>query len=207
MSRHAEFAELDAIVDARLSALARRARAEADADVSFTTSGEASSTEPDELWRLIALARNQDDQQFQSFTTDPPDAGQEDQALHGCSQLLQRALGTLIYGHYVETGEGASRIRTQIDWTGDMNTYLLPGVSPTDQAAHAAAMEDALAKSIRLVRLSAIILIAAGRIAALIATPGAALAALPIAYRCVRDIYDQWNTSNPDLRPRETPWQ
>ncbi|MEM9456888.1 MAG: hypothetical protein AAGF11_22105 [Myxococcota bacterium] len=210
MKPDVEFARLDAMLDATLGALARRARADTDAEanLSFSTGGDPAEAEADVLWSLIERTREEQERREQPLSFDAMGAhegqadGQADDGLlaraqRECSQLMGQVLGTLSHPIVVETGQGHARIHTRVGWTGDMDTHLAGGTTRAEIVAHAAAMEASLAASGRQLRLLTMLLVASSRIAAVIATPGAAIVALPIAYRCVRDLVEQWSDFHP----------
>ena len=209
MKHNDDFNQLNAMLDATLGALVRRARADAEGEayVSFCAGDDPAESEADVLWRLVERARGDEAREARPLSFDAAGAenGQKDGQKNGllaraqreCTQLIGQVLGTLSHPIVVDTGEGGARIRTHVGWTGDVDTHLAREVTTAEVAAHAAAMEASLAASGRQLRMLTMIMAAASRIAAVIATPGAAVMALPIAYRCVRDLVEQWGALHP----------
>ena len=91
--------------------------------------------------------------------------------------------------------------RTRIGWTGDTICCVAPGTPRERVLVHDAALRAAVAVSVGRIRLLVTIAGAAGKITAMIATPGAAVMALPVAYKCVRDMYEQWRRASPVQGP------
>lgn len=153
MSAAPDLAELDAMLDATLDALGRRAAVDADGgEVSFGVGDDVGG-----------LAR------------------------------IEGLLAVFVDACVVETGEGSTRMRTRVGWRGDTISELPPGVTAAQVTAHVAATAAALEERARRLHGLAMVLGAAGRIAAMIAVPGGAVMALPLAYECVRDIHRRWN--------------
>lgn len=214
-------AELDAMLDATLGALARRADSKANdganegADegmVSFGVEGASPEPDPqiDELWQMIESARtgatDPDDDAMVSFGAGGSDEGMLARIGRESSELVDGLLWSLANPHVIETGEGPTRVRTSVGWLGDTSTHIGRGVTPEVIAAHVAATEASLTTSAHRLRMLAMVVTAAGRISAVIATPGGGLMALPIAYKCVREVYQRWIASSTDPNPRGTPW-
>lgn len=192
-----ELATLDAMLDARLRALELRATGQ----VSFAGTGE--DLELEQLFQLVEHARGEDDEPT-SFDGGSPsrdgDAPPRDpassegliaRAARELSALMGQVLRDASQQAVVATGMGP-RLHTRVGWMGDAVTHVGPGVSTAETSAHAAEVAAALAASTRRLRLVTMVMAAAAKIAAIIATPGAAVASLPIAYRCVRDVYEAW---------------
>lgn len=196
---------LDAMLDARLQALERRASA----NVSFAVGGGSDDPGVDALWQLVEHARGMGDAPASvdvSFDLQgddqprPPD-GLLARASHELSALVRAVLRDASQQALVET-EG--RLRTRVGWTGDAWTQVVPGVSAAEVAAHVAAVEAAVTASARRLRIVTLVASTAGKIAVLIAAPQAAVLALPIAYRCVRDVYEQWRALGREPSPGGT---
>ena len=194
MSERLDLDVLDGMLDARLDALMRRARAED--DVSFGAGGDGADPATESLWRLVEQA--QPGGEPLSFDPDAGEPGPLARARRECAQLADAVLRDLAHPVVVETGPDRPRIRTQIGWTGDADTRVAPHASVAEVTAHAVAVEASVRASTRRLRLLTMIVTAAGTIAAMLVAPGAAAMALPIAYRCVRDVYEQWSASTPD---------
>jgi hypothetical protein len=172
------------MLDARLTALEHRA----DANVSFDGVGAPTDPQTEALWRLVEHARGESDEPV-SFDAEAPSEGLLARAGRELSQLVAEVLNEASQQALVKTG---SRLRTRVSWTGDAVTVAGPAISAADVAEHAAELATALRSSAHRLRLLTLVLVAAGRIAAIIAVPGAAVTALPIAYQCVRDVYEAW---------------
>jgi hypothetical protein len=183
-------AELDAMLDARLSALARRA---ATGDVSFSSPGAPVDPHTEALWRLVEHARGEDDEVV-SFDAEAAPEGLLARAGRELSALVADTLRDASQQAVIDTGPGP-RLRTRVGWGGDAVTVVGPGASAAEVSAHTAALAGALSSSAHRLRILTMVAVAAGKIAAIIAVPGAAVTALPIAYRCVRDVYEQWRAS------------
>lgn len=161
MSAAPDLAELDAMLDATLDALGRRAAVDADgSEVSFGVGGDVGG--------LARVGRD-------AVTS------------------IEGLLAVFVDACVVETGEGSTRMRTRVGWRGDTTSELPPGVTAAQVAAHVAATAAALEERARRLHGLAMVLGAASRIAAMIAVPGGAVMALPLAYECVRDIHRRWN--------------
>lgn len=210
-SLDAAFAALDARVDARIDELVRRASASEegdDGDVSFGLG--AGEAEPDdELWALVRLARGEidDDEELSFAVGDVGEEGRLDRARRELSELVDRVMESLTSLAVVDTSHGSSRAKTRVGWTGDVTTFVAPGTSPEVVRAHAATVEASLNRSMLRLRLFTSITAAAGRLAAVLTTPASAVMALPIAYRCVRDVYEQLSSLRELSKTGETPWQ
>lgn len=177
--------DLDARVAARLAALTHRAGLPLGA--------------PDDLGglgRLFDLARHLGQHDLLDGHAELLAARRE------CEAFLRDALRDLGPAD-VRSEHAASRV--QLD--GDARTALAPDITPEAARAHALAVAAALAAAARRLRLLAAVTTAAAAIAALITAPGAGLVALPIAYRCVRDVYDPPRAPGPDNHERETAWR
>jgi hypothetical protein len=206
---NADLAELDAMLEATLAALRRRAEPDADCLVSFGVGDPGATTEVDELWRLVEHARGageDDGESLVSFGAGEHDEGMLARAKRECSQLIDGLLSSLAHPHVIETGEGRTRIRTRVGWLGDTSTHVEAGAPPAELAAHVAALQASLATSAHRLRLLAMVVTAASKIAPLIATPAGAVIALPIAYKCVRDIHQRWSGSGAPSNTRGMPW-
>lgn len=215
MSTAPDLAELDAVLDTTLAALIRRAEVGTGADsgmVSFGVGeeGGAATPEVEELWQMVALARGQGsggrtgegtDEAMVSFeagegATSEGAAGMLARIRRESSELVTGLLSALIDPHVIETGEGPTRIRTRVGWLGDTSTALARGVTPQLVAAHVAATAAELDTSAERLHVLAMVLSTASKIAAVIAAPGGAVMALPIAYKCVREAHRRWSASH-----------
>lgn len=192
---------LDAMVDARLAALERRA---ARSDVSFALGGPPEHADPEleRLWQMVERARGEGDAPV-SFAGD----GAEAAASPGLVTRVLGELGGLVRDASQQAVVSRPRLRTRVGWTGTVVTHAAPGVTSAELEAHAAEVAAAVETSAQRLRLVSLVLVAAGKIAALIAAPGAAVTALPIAYRCVRDVYEQWRASGAHEGTGGTAWR
>lgn len=184
----AEFAAIDARVDAVLAALARRQSGD---DLSFAAPADPAA---DELAGLIAAA--DDPNADLQFSTETSEGGGLFAGLQAEFAEFTRVLWReLTHLAIVETRGDRGALRTSIGWTGDTTCMIAGTVEPARAHAHAVAVTIAVAGFTRRLRLLTTLATAAGKIAAMVATPGGALAALPVAYKCTRDLYDQWKTT------------
>jgi hypothetical protein len=207
--RPADLAELDAMLETTLAALRRRAEPDADGLVSFGVGDVGATTEVDQLWRLVEHARGggeDDGESMVSFGAGEHDEGMLARAQRECSELIDGLLSSLAHPHVIETGEGRTRIRTRVGWLGDTSTHVESGAPSAELTAHVAALEASLTTSAHRMQLLAMVVTAASKIAAMIATPAGGVMALPIAYKCVQDIHQRWSASGADSNTRGMPW-
>ncbi len=183
-----DYTSFDAMLEARLDALAVRAARGS----SFST---GVMDEVDPVWHLVELARAQDDGRDEMFSFDDADAGLWDTARQECADFLERALELISHPASVRSPELGTRIHTNVSWTGDTTTLVQTRVSSAQIEAHMTRVGHAIERSHRLLRMLTSILVAAGRIAVIIATPAGAARAVPIAYRCVKEVWKQWQSS------------
>jgi hypothetical protein len=167
-----DLTELDAMLDATLAELGRRAASDADG-------GEVSFGVGDGVGGLVRVGRD-------------------------AVSRIEGLLAVFVDACEVETGEGPTRMRTRVGWRGDTTSELPPGVTATQVATHVAATAAALEERARRLHALAMVLGAAGRIAGMMAVPGGAVMALPLAYEHVRDIHRRWNQDQ-DQGTRRTP--
>ena len=93
--------------------------------------------------------------------------------------------------HYawVETKlDGAAVAQTAVQWGGDMNSYLLPGLSPRIAAAHTQSMTLALASRAANLRAAITVMQIAAKIALAVTTPIGVVQALSLAWQFVHDV-------------------
>jgi hypothetical protein len=190
---------LDAMVDARLVALERRATEGA---VSFSFDGPAGDPELEHLWQMVEHARGDGDEPV-SFAGDADEAP----ASEGLVARVARELMGIVRDASQQAVVSRPHVRTRVGWTGTVVTHAAPGLTAAEVEAHAAEVAAAVETSAHRLRLVSLVLVAAGKIAALIAVPGAAVTALPIAYRCVRDVYEQWRASSAHSSTGGTAWR
>lgn len=88
-------------------------------------------------------------------------------------------------------------VHTRVGWAGDSVCVVARDAGRERLQAHAAAVEAAVHGFGRRLRLLATIAATAGKISVMLASPAAAFMALPVAYKCVRDVYEQWTVGRP----------
>ena len=188
-----DFAEFEGRVDAVLAAAVDQVAG----GLSF-----AAPVDPEvaSLSDLIASARAADDETALHFS-----------AGSGLFGDLRREFAEFVAGVWrdlthlaiVDTAAGERvACHTRIGWTGDTICCVAPGTPRERVLVHDAAVRAAVTASVGRIRLLVTIAGAAGKIATMIATPGAAVMALPVAYKCVRDMYEQWTRGRPVKGPR-----
>ena len=134
------------------------------------------------LARLLAQARGEVDLEFGAAGDEGPLARMRRE----WSEFRARALGEIEGRCWV--GDGG--LRTRVGWTGDLQLVLGPGVGAEERAAHVRAVRAVLERQARRLELLTTIAVAAQRITALLAGPGAAMvSALPVAFACVREAH------------------
>jgi len=199
------------MLDDTLSALLRRADASSDEGMVSFGVGARDTAPPvvEELWQMIECARGQgtgeDDEAMVSFGVGEDGEGTLARIRRESSELVDGLLSALAKPYVIETGEGPTRIRTRVGWLGDTSTDFARGVSSEVIAAHVATTEASLSTSAHRLHMLVMVVIAAGKIATVIATPGGAVMALPIAYKCVREVYKRWSASSADPTMGGTP--
>lgn len=197
-----DFDALDARVEARLAALAHRSGG----GISFSA-----GDEPEEiavLARLLDLARGagHDEDAALNFAADAAAAteGPLARARRECAAFLHQVWREVTSLALVRTGELAV---TRVTWTGSATLVFVPDASAQDLGRHHDSVVVALRAASDRLRLVTMIAATASKIAAMIAIPGAAVTALPVAYRCVRDIYDEWRAQGSERRRGGERWQ
>lgn len=197
----ADYARFDAMLSDQLDALAQRATAA----TTYALDGGPASDSLDDLWQLVELARMEGDATI-SFGA-PEREGLLASARRECAQFLRNALDAVTSAATVRSGVSGTRIHTRVGWTGDTTTLVVADASDAEVATHVAAVEASLTRSTERLRMLTAIVSAAARIAAIIAAPTAAVTALPVAYRCVRDVWKKWRASQSEAIAGGTPWQ
>jgi hypothetical protein len=148
---------------------------------------------------LIASARAADDEAALHFSAG---GGLFDDLWREFNAFVAGVWRDLTHLAIVDTAAGESvQCHTRIGWTGDTTCFVAPGTPRERVLVHDAAVRAAVTVSVGRIRLLVTIAGAAGKIAAMIATPGAAVMALPVAYKCVRDLYEQWINKRPVKGP------
>jgi hypothetical protein len=210
-----DLTELDAMLDATLTALIQLVEAGSDGMASFGVGDgcEPLPPEVEELYRMVELARGQsigertgEDEAALGFAVGEDEHGMWARIRRESTEPFDGLLSVLASSHVIETGEGPTRIRTHVGWLGDTRTQLARGVTSELVAAHVSATQASLTQRAHRLHVLAMVLDAARRITEVIAAPSGAVIALPIAYKCVRAVHRRWIASNPDSRGRATPW-
>lgn len=180
-----EFAAIDARVDAVVAALARQQTGE----VSF-----AAPADPDVAALADLIAGADDPLSAMQFSSDPGGGGPLADLQAEFAAFTRKIWRELTHLALVETRDRDVVLRTSVGWTGDTTCVIAGRVDPARAHAHALAVAAAVAGFTRRLRLLTTLATAAGKIAAMVATPAGALAALPVAYKCARDVYEQFKT-------------
>jgi hypothetical protein len=183
-----DFAAFEARVDAVLAAAAGHAAGGLSFDAPV-------APEVASLADLIACARAADDEASLHFSASGGLLGDLRREFNEFTARIWRELTHLAVVDSV-AGERVE-CHTRIGWTGDTIHFVATGTPRERVLAHDAAVRAAVTASVGRVRLLVMIAAAAGKITAMIATPGAAVMALPVAYKCVRDLYEQWRNTGP----------
>jgi len=202
-----DYARFDAMLSVQLDALERRA--EQPASFSGGLEGD-DQAEGDEVWSLVQLAIDDRDEPepgaLVSFG-DEPSEGRLARAWRECNEFVDGALRAVTSAALVESGQGQTRLRTRVRWDGDATSVVAASISAFEVDDHMRAVERALTTSLQRLRLVTAIVVAAGRVALMLATPAGGIKAMAIAYRCVKTVYEQWRASEPGASRGETPWQ
>ncbi len=184
-----DFADFEGRVDAVLAAAVDHA---AGGGLSFDAPVDP---EVASLADLIASARAADDEAALHFSAG---GGLFDDLRREFNAFVAGVWRDLTHLAVVDTAAGERvECHTRIGWTGDTTCFVAPGTPRERVLVHDAAVRAAVTVSVGRIRLLVTIAGAAGKIAAMIATPGAAVMALPVAYKCVRDLYEQWINKSP----------
>jgi hypothetical protein len=95
----------------------------------------------------------------------------------------------------IETeADGKIFARSQVDWSGDAVVVFAEGASDENLLAHSRQFQrELMQKNLRL-RMFATVATAAGKITLMLTTPGAAVMALPLAYKYVSQLSEQWKS-------------
>lgn len=195
----ADYARFDAMLSEQLDGLAQRAAV----GTSYSLAEEPAPDSLDALYQLVELARMEEEGDVVSFDA-PEREGLLASARRECAQFLRTTLDAVTSAANVRSG---TRVHTRVGWAGSANTLVVSGVSEAEVASHMAAVQTSLTRSGERLRVLTAIVTAASRIAAIIATPTAAVTALPVAYRCVKDVWNKWRASQSEATPGGTPWQ
>jgi hypothetical protein len=174
-------------IPARIDAMVSQRQALGSDPVAFDMAGAATLAEPES--ELLRWLDSVDPGQPVSFgmesVTSSEVKGAGAQFLQGADQLLR----LLVHFAWVETQvEGDLLARTVVDWTGDSITTWGEELSPEQFALHKRSLKVALASRTTLLRIFIIVTQSAAKISVLIATPGAALLAIPAAWKFVNKV-------------------
>lgn len=189
---------LDGLV-ARQQARAAAPPASADGSVSFDVSG---FTEPAETGAeadlLLLMGEAEAEERGETpkggdvhFGIEDSFGGRWSEAKAEFDAFVEKINKDVFHFAVVESGSFA---RTEVDWSGDAVTVLAEGASAREIRQHAETLRrDLMQRNLRL-RMFTTVATAAGKITVLLTTPGAALLALPMAYKFVSQLSDQWKT-------------
>ena len=121
--------------------------------------------------------------------TEAPDAGE---AQTEFDAFIARISEDLLHFAALRTGSAGSAVGTWVAWSGDTVTVVGNRASAALLTQHAEELRrQALPRSLRL-KMLVTTAAAAGRIATLISVPGGPLLALPVIYRYIRSMSQQW---------------
>ncbi len=194
----ADFPDFEARVDAAIEALARSERT---AGASFAAS--STSAELVTLTELVAMVRASDDPDAAlDFSAEARDGGPLAELRRDFAAFIRGVWRDLRHLAVVDTGgEGQVQVHTRIGWTGDTISVIAGDVGVAQLDAHGAAVRAAVLATTRRIRLLTTMATTATKIAAMIASPSGAVMALPLAYKLVREMYEQWRTTGPEPGP------
>jgi hypothetical protein len=90
---------------------------------------------------------------------------------------------------WVETQQDNLLIgRTVVGWSGDLDTLWLPGLAPERRDLHRRSLHQALGSRNILLHATVVTVRSAAKLAVLLATPGGAVLAIPVAWKFVKEI-------------------
>ena len=115
-----------------------------------------------------------------------------EQAKAQFNALLEQVNREVLHFAWVETATSDKTLaRTTIDWSGDAVTVWDAAISEAQIELHRRTLR--FATHSRALKMQMVMTIAggAGKLSALMATPGGAVLALPVVYKYVRQIMDQ----------------
>lgn len=166
------------------------------------TGGEMAYSVPTPLAHLIDLVRAADDPdrgpQPGAHTTDTPAADTLADLRRDFAAFAREAWREWTHLAVVDTRtDGRVRLSTRIGWTGDTISVSGGEVGAAELHAHGLALAAAVRSCTRRIALLATTASAARKIMTLIPSPAGAAMALPVAYKFVRDIYQQWDSEGP----------
>jgi hypothetical protein len=128
---------------------------------------------------------------FGTETIPPDEVNTAGQGFRQATQNLMRALTHLAW---IETQQaGQLFARTTVSWTGDQNTAWEHNVTPQQFTLHQQSVRLAITSRLALLRLLIVVTQGATKLSILIATPGAALLALPAAWKFANNVMAEAN--------------
>lgn len=90
---------------------------------------------------------------------------------------------------WVETQQDSVLLgRTVVGWSGDLDTLWSPGLTPERRDLHRRSLHQALVSRNILLHATVVTARSAGKLAVLLATPGGAVLAIPVAWKFVKAI-------------------
>ena len=127
-----------------------------------------------------------------SFSSNVPKPGELDQVSDQFKAASQHLLRLFSHFAWVDTlVEGQPIGRTEVGWTGSMNTAWAERLNETQKNLHQRNLETALASRNTSLRTLTVSMQTAVKLSVLLAAPGGALLALPVAWKFVNQILAQ----------------
>jgi len=124
-----------------------------------------------------------------SFAVDEEQRGKLEAAFERFSADIDRLLRTVSHFAWVETAVGEKLIaRTIVGWDGDADTAWEAESNALEYQDHQRSLSQALASRNIILHAILVTVQSAAKLAALLATPGGVLLALPLAWRFVNQI-------------------
>jgi hypothetical protein len=157
--------------------------------VSFATPITTQELPPPEAELMFLLREAQ-------YGKPPPSFGVVEEAREGWDQVVGQFQGFVDllvrnFSHYawVETSiEGRIIVRTGVSWTGDFESAWQDQLLPDQMDLHRRSLAIALASRATMMRTFAVVASTAGKLSALMVTPGGAILALPAAWKFINAI-------------------
>lgn len=127
-----------------------------------------------------------------SFSSDVPKLGELDQVNEQFQAASKRLLRLFSHFAWVDTlVQGQLIGRTEVGWTGNMNTAWTERLNETQKELHQRNLETALVSRNTSLRTLTVSMQTAVKLSVLLAAPGGALLALPVAWKFVNQILAQ----------------
>jgi hypothetical protein len=124
-----------------------------------------------------------------SFAVDEEQRGKLEAAFERFNADIDRLLRTISHFAWVETEVGEKLIaRTIVSWDGDADTAWGTELKPLEYQDHQRSLSQALASRNIILHAILVTVQSAAKLAVLLATPGGALLALPLAWKFVNQI-------------------